>query len=331
MRLVNLFICISLALAIPLEAAGVRGIVLDGVTKERLPYVNIYCEGTTVGTLSDDSGYFELPLSAPGNVVFSYVGYETLTLSFQGNEYVRVEMSQGSGIEMTEAQVKAKPLSSGIHSPNRIDSKTIQQLPGFAGEPDIIQAFMAQPGIKKAGEANGAMLVRGGGADQNLVLLDGIPVYQTGHLISFYSPFQTELIRDAELMKGYIPSVYGGRLSSVLAIRSNSISDSLSGSLGMGILMAKARLDVPLVRDRWKIQLGFRRSLPDLVWPIAGQSFPAKFFDGRLRSEWILQPNHTLTLSVFQSLDDLKAGGTEISKYRETENRLVPEMHAVEV
>jgi len=311
-----------------LLAQYVQGFVMDRNTREILVGVNIFLPASGRGTQTDLSGYFHIDEQEDSILVISYLGYEAQSVSLRGvkQDSLLLVLLDESAIIIGEAVVKAEAKSNPAISVLEINTKQIKMMPSFGGEADIVQAFHSMPGVKKAGDANGGMLVRGGSSDQNNVVLDGVPIYQSGHIISFYSPFQSELIGSAKLYKGMIPASLGGRLSSALELKTAPASDSLQVDLGLSILLGKAYIQTPIVPGKWSMQLAGRRSLPDLVWPVIGEQFPAKFFDGRMIHNFQLSSKNQLRLSFYQSTDELLANGKTISKFKETEKSLMPDM-----
>lgn len=312
-----------------LRAHTLKGVITDANSGEKMVGVTVLKPASHTGTLSDVDGYFELELNGAEDIRFSFLGYISVDRHFNlsADTFIRVELKENV-TEITETVVRAKaplPKTTQVSSAS-LSPKDIRLLPGFAGEADIVQSFLSFPGVKKAGDASGGMLVRGGGSDQNLVLLDGVPVYQAGHIISFYSPFQSELIREANLYKGFVPGGFGGRLSSVMTLESAPATDSLSTELGLGMLLAKGYIQAPIIPGKLSIQVAGRRSLPDLLWPVAGQSFPARFYDGRMILTARPAEGHELRFLAFGSGDKLDAGANTVSRYKDTETELIPGM-----
>ncbi|MHB1278823.1 MAG: TonB-dependent receptor [Bacteroidia bacterium] len=321
-----LFLILSPAI---LHAHKLKGVIVDANSGEGMVGVSILKPATHTGTLSDVEGYFEIELNGAEDVRFSFLGYSTIDRHFNlsADTFIRIELKENV-TEITETVVRAKaPLSKSTQvSSASLSPKDIRLLPGFAGEADIVQSFLSFPGVKKAGDASGGMLVRGGGSDQNLVLLDGVPVYQAGHIISFYSPFQSELIKEANLYKGFVPGGFGGRLSSVMTLESAPSSDSMRTELGLGMLLAKGYVQAPIIPGKLHVQVAGRRSLPDLVWPDAGQIFPARFYDGRIILTARPAKGHELRFLLYASGDKLDAGANTVSRYKDTETELIPGM-----
>jgi len=231
---------------------SIRGYVLDGNTQEALIGVNIYLPASNRGVQSDLDGFFQIEKGLDTLLSISYLGYESMRISLtdiQSDSQLTIQLLESS-VALMETVVKAEAKINPAINVMELNTKQIRLQPSFGGEADIIQAFYSMPGVKKAGDANGGMLVRGGSSDQNLVVLDGVPIYQTGHIISFYSPFQSELIGSAKLYKGMIPASLGGRLSSALAIQSIPASDSLNVELGMSLLLGKAYIQAPIVKGK---------------------------------------------------------------------------------
>lgn len=312
------------------NAMHLKGKVLDATTGEELIAVTISVAGTGKGTFSDATGNFALSLDGKSILRFFYLGYEeeVLELSLSSDSNIVVHMKPNA-VQIKEAIVSANRTDIRVPAPS-VHSLSPEQWklrPGFAGESDVIQALFSMPGIKKAGDANGGMMVRGGSTDQNMVLLDGILVYQCGHIISFYSPFQTEIMRSATLYKGAIPAAFGGRLSSVLVMQTREEGlDSMQSEIGLGLLTAKVYLNAPLLNNKMRLQVSARRSLPDVLWPLAKSSFPAKFHDGQLKLGYQVNPLGRLTLKLYHSADGLKTDGAEIARYKETGKGLLPSM-----
>ncbi len=314
------------------EASAIRihGKLTDGLSGESLIGASIYNPNSKTGTITDLHGHFNLEVdSLPVTIEFSYLGYTTKIIRIQSNTApLNISLSE-SATTLNEAKVQAQRHWVDSRNPSastvQLQGKGWQSLPNFAGEADVIGVLIAMPGVKKGGDGSGGMLVRGGSADQNTVLLNGVPVFQSGHIISFYSPFQPELIDRATLYKGNAPAGYGGRLSSVLDIETLKPDSILRTDLSLGVLLAKAYVRGPIGRNT-RFSLAARRSGPDIIWPLFDQRFPAKFYDAQAGLYHDLGKRGDLSWHYFTTSDELSAGGDDISRYKDTEKGLIQDM-----
>ena len=157
------------------------------------------------------------------NINYSFVGYglERFEIELDQNKVHNVSMQ--SSIEMDEVEVIAEKLDANYNTTKmnsvKLDAQVIKSLPNVGGEPDVMKVLQLMPGVQSGSEASSGLYVRGGGPDQNLILLDGVPVYNASHLFGFMSVFNSDAIKSVELTKGGIPARYGGRLSSIVDIR----------------------------------------------------------------------------------------------------------------
>ena len=207
------------------KSATISGFVRDAKSGETLTGAVIFPkEDPTTGINTNSYGYYSLTLPAGSyTIIVQYLGYKTKTISLDLKENVKVD------IEMEEESIALKEITiTGERSNNNVVSdeviskisvKEIQNIPVILGEKDILKTIQLLPGVSPAGEGNAGFYVRGGGVDQNLILLDEAPVYNPSHLLGFFSTFNSDAIKDITLYKGGFPAEYGGRLSSVVDIK----------------------------------------------------------------------------------------------------------------
>jgi hypothetical protein len=156
-------------------------------------------------------------------------------------------------------------------STERVNLQQLKKMPSVFGEPDLIKAVQMMPGVITAGEGTSSYFVRGGSADQNLILIDEAPIYDPSHLFGYISVFNSDVIKDSKLYKGGIPSAYGGRLSSILDVRTiDGNKKEFAGHAGIGTLASKIMLEGPIKRDVGSYMISARRSYADLFLKIAG-------------------------------------------------------------
>ena len=221
-------ILLALFISTILGAQGnptISGYVRDAATGEELIGASISILNTSTGTIANAYGYYALSLT-PGfyNVVYSYLGFGTIIKAVQLDEDVvlNVELSEES-LELEEVTIEAERPNDNITNletgSTRLPIQTIRKIPAFLGEVDIIKAIQLLPGVQVTSEGSSGFSVRGGGRDQNLILLDEATVYNASHLIGFFSVFNNDAIKDVKLYKGDIPASAGGRLASLLDVR----------------------------------------------------------------------------------------------------------------
>lgn len=217
--------------------------------------------------------------------------------------------------------------SRNIHQ-NQMGAQTlhidqIKKLPVILGEVDPIKILTLLPGIKNGGEASAGIYVRGGGPDQNLILLDDIPVYNPNHLLGFFSVFNGDAVKSMEVIKGSMPAEYGGRLSSVIAIDTkDGNKDSLTGSGGIGLISSRLSLEGPILKRKSSFAISGRRTYIDqVIKPLAPDSLRGNgyyFYDINAKLDYSINKNNKLYLTFYAGRDDFKfTGGSDTGRRRE--------------
>ena len=249
--------------------ANVSGIVRDVATGEALAAVLVTDSGGKAWCYTGNDGRYELKLPA-GERLLTFREYSMEDMDI----HVIVHGSGSLDIVMREkvtalqsAYVTANSMANHRNAGmglEKLSSATITHVPAAFGEGDVLRTVLTLPGVKSVGEASGGFNVRGGSADQNLILLDGGTIYNPGHLFGIFSAFNTDVVDDVELYKSSIPVRYGGRISSVLDISTrDGNTDRVRGSLGLGILTSHLALEGPIVKDRTTFVLGGRTTYSD--------------------------------------------------------------------
>lgn len=224
------------------------------VFSDKLIHANIYSSETQKGTISNNYGFYSITLPARNiRIHYSYVGYKGITMEFLLNNDTLINIALETSNLLEEIEVRANSIQSNVESSrmsmNRIPVETIKGLPVLLGEIDIIKTIQLLPGVQSGTEGTSGFYVRGGSPDQNLILLDEVPVYNANHLFGFFSVFNNDAINTVNLTKGAFPARYGGRLSSVLDIRMKEGNKSRvkgSGSVGIICLMTVYSVTQPL-------------------------------------------------------------------------------------
>ncbi|MCH8330890.1 MAG: TonB-dependent receptor [Bacteroidetes bacterium] len=235
----------------------ISGYVKDAATGEELIGATLYIDELGTGTVTNLYGFYSISLPAAEYTFnFRYIGY---TLSSQRidltqNKTFNIELGSDEKI-LEEVLVTARKEDQNISniemSVEKINIQTVKKMPQLLGEVDLIRSIKLLPGVTSVGEGATGFNVRGGDIDQNLVLLDEAPVYNSSHLFGFFAVFNTDAIKDAKLYKGGIPAKYGGRLSSVLDVRQNEGNKKrFSGRGGLGLLSSRLTLEGPFKKDK---------------------------------------------------------------------------------
>ena len=219
------FFLLAISCVFAQEKFTLSGYVRDASNGEDLYAANVYEKESLKGVSTNFYGFYSLELPAGTYVIrYSSLGFAIMekTVVLDKNVSLNVELG-GTETKIEAVVVTGKKKDENVDQVQtgtiEIDTKTIKEIPALLGEPDVLKTLQLLPGVQGAGEGNSGLYVRGGGPDQNLVLLDNATVYNTGHLLGFFSVFNNDAIKDIKLIKGGIPAEYGGRLSSVLDIK----------------------------------------------------------------------------------------------------------------
>ena len=316
----------SLAIPPSLRAEGdepdktkktISGFVKDAETGEDLIGATIYIEELKSGTVTNTYGYYSIRLEQDKYTLkFSYIGYESAVHKIDLKEDISLNVElQPRGEQLQEVEITADAPDQNVKEAEmsviKLDSKTISQIPSLLGEVDIIKALLLLPGVQSVAEGSSGFVVRGGGPDQNLVLLDEATVYNAGHLLGFFSVFNNDAIKDVKLYKGDIPARYGGRLSSVLDVRmKDGNSKKFSGTGGIGIIASRLTLEGPIWKDRTSFIVSGRRTYADLFLPLASDANLQKsrlyFYDLNAKVNHIINENNRIFLSGYFGRDVFK-------------------------
>lgn len=267
------FFCCALHICFPAIAQKhtISGFVTDAINGEQLIGANVYDAKTFMGTSTNNYGFYSLTLpEGEYELAASYVGFNKLQISIKLTKDTTIHLKLQSAMQLKEVVIE-ESASEKIHEESqmsmmKIPIKTIQQMPALLGERDVMKALQLLPGVQSGSEGSSGLYVRGGGPDQNLILLDGVPVYNASHLFGFFSVFNPDAIHSVELIKGGFPANFGGRLSSVVDIRMKEGNmKSFRGSGTVGIVSSKLTLEGPIVKDKASFIISGRRTYIDLL------------------------------------------------------------------
>ncbi len=301
------------------QSRGVKlyGVVVDAATKEPLPFAHIVVGNGGQGGASNDNGKFELRLQ-PGQykITAGYLGYasKTLEVTLVKNKEVVFELEavikKLDELVILETQMpiekQLQHTNMGMHT---IDKKTMVLIPSLGGEPDVVKTFQLLPGTTKGVEGSTDFFVRGGDADQNLVLLDGATIYNTGHLLGFMSVFNSDAIDQVKMIKGNFPAHYGGRLSSVLDIKTKRAIVPTTEVVGnIGLISSRLGVNVPIVKNKLDVKLGARRTYIDRLLRVIDDpdmQLPYYFYDFNASLNYHQNEKNEFFISTYLGTDIL--------------------------
>ncbi|NQY11573.1 MAG: TonB-dependent receptor [Flavobacteriales bacterium] len=298
----------------------ISGHVLDNSSGEKLLGASIYIDTLLQGTTANLYGFYSLTVPEGKYMVrFSYIGFQTLYKEIDLTKNVRMDIDldvASSALEVVTITAKARDGNiKGIEmSTTDLTIETIKRIPALFGEVDVIKSIQLLPGVQTVGEGNSGFYVRGGGVDQNLILLDEAPVYNASHLMGFFSVFNPDAIKDVQLYKGGIPAQYGGKLSSVLDIRmKDGNKKKFHGSGGIGNISSRLTLEGPIVKNKGSFIVSGRRSYADIFLKLAPDTNLRKsqlyFYDLNIKANYDLDSNNRLFLSGYFGEDNFNFAG----------------------
>ncbi len=291
-KLLTLFLFFTtLQIGLTQEKVTISGYINDAANGESLIGATVFIQETASGTVTNVYGFYSVTVE-PGDytVEYRFLGYETITkeLDLRENQRIDLELSEG-GVDLVEVVVTGEPEDinvTGVQmSTQKLDIKTIQKLPSFLGEVDVIKSLQTLPGVSTVGEGASGFNVRGGSVGQSLVLLDEAPVYNSSHLLGFFSVFNPDAVKDVKLIKGGIPSRYGGRIASILDVRmKEGNSKKFAAQGGVGTVFSRLALEGPIVKDKASFIIAGRRSYADVF----AKAFTDVLDDGAALNFWDL-------------------------------------------
>ncbi len=297
------------------EKLTLNGYIRDASNGEELIGVTAYVSELKGGSASNHYGFYSITLAkGTYTVIYSYVGYRNITkiIELDSNMSLNIEM-EPDVTELTDVVITAEKEDVNIEdvkmSSQSIDVNQVKLLPALFGEADIIKNVQMQPGVISAGEGTSGYFVRGGTSDQNLILIDEAPIYDPSHLFGLFSVFNADVIKDSELIKGGIPAQYGGRLSSILDVRTKDGNNKkLEGSAGIGLLSSRVLLEGPIKKDESSFIFSARRSYIDVLTAGATDGNKVYFYDLNGKINWRKNNNNRFFVAGYFGRDVQKFG-----------------------
>jgi Outer membrane receptor proteins, mostly Fe transport len=296
----------------------IKGFVIDVDNSFPLPGANIYWEGNkTAGVVSNLEGEFEISVvDLPANLTISFVGYQTSVRSITEkdlNKTVKIFLRPDE-LSLDEVLIQELRPDQNIRSletgKNSVPIQTIKNIPALFGEVDLLRSLQLLPGVQTAGEGTTGLFVRGGSADQNLVQIDGAPVYNPSHFFGFFSVFNPDALSGVELYKGNMPASFGGRLSSLIDVSlKEGNNQQIHGEGGIGTISSRLTIDGPLFSENSTFIVSGRRTYADVFLGFARdeeiRNNKLNFHDLSGKAVFRIGDRDRLSVSTYQGRDFL--------------------------
>ena len=297
-----------------INTGTVSGYVRDAETSEELIGATIIVKELNKGVTTNTYGFYSLTIPLEKYTIeFRYMGYSTESIEVEITSSKRLDIELSSkNMELREVVIKSEKDDHNIRTSEigieKLNIKEVKALPVIFGEQDVLKTIQLFPGVATAGEGSTGFHVRGGTSDQNLVLLDEAPVYNTSHLLGFFSVFNSDAIKNAELNKGIVQANYGGRASSVFDIQmkeGNMKEFDVSG--GLGLISSRLTLEGPILKDRSSFIISGRRTYADLFLAFSGddamKNSSLYFYDLNIKTNFIANNKNRIYLSGYFGRD----------------------------
>ncbi len=294
----------------------VSGYVIDHNSGEVLIGANIFDTVSFLGTTTNKFGFYSIQLRPYGsyNLKFSYIGYmsESVILTPVSDTIINIRLIPGTLLnEVTISSSVSKSIEERSEMGRiSISISEIKRLPSITGEPDILRTYQLMPGIQGGAEGNNGLFIRGGSPDQNLFLLDDVPLYNVSHLGGMFSVFDPSMVKSIDLYKGGFPARYGGRLSSVVDVRNKEGNTySYNGDIGVSLFLSKVFVEGPIKKDRSSFAFSIRRSNIDLYSSLYNFLVSNRhkqgyfFYDINLKANYKISQSNRLFVSAYQGRD----------------------------
>ena len=328
MRLLFFFLTVQLLFSVNAFAQTLSGHVQDAVSGEQLLGATVWCEDTKQGVAANIYGFYSLTLpEGKHNIIVTYIGYTPQRFEIDLSANIKMDLNLIAGTKLKEAVVSAESLNKIEEqvqmSKMEIPIDQVKRLPAIGGEVDLLKVLQLLPGVQSGGEGTSGLYVRGGSPDQNLMLLDGVPLYSVNHLFGFFSVFNADAVKNMSITKGGFPARFGGRLSSILEIyMKDGHMKEYHADATVSIIASKLTVEGPIVEDKASFMLSARRTYLDLlIKPLISQANSNNpdvttdpryyFYDLNGKLNWRIGAKDRLYLSAFKGEDDFGIASAE--------------------
>lgn len=344
MRKTVLLLLLAVSAGLSAQFYTISGYLTDGKSGESMINASVFDHRSRKGTVSNEYGFYSITLPVGEvDLQFTYVGYQTEKRSFNLRRDTSISIGFNESITLQEITVTGHQKITGVQSTQmsavEVPIAQIKTVPTLFGEADLIKALQLLPGVQAGSEGSTGMYVRGGGPDENLFLLDGIPVYNINHMAGFFSVFNPDAVKNVTLYKGNFPARFGGRLSSVIDVRMNDGNNKeIRGNLSVGLISSKLNIEGPIFSENTTFNFSARRTYFDLLAQpliaIAVKSEQDENYDGSLSAGYYFydlngkishkfSEKDRLYLSLYMGDDAIYAKFR--SRYRDTDNNKMSE------
>ncbi len=304
------------------EKFSLSGKIKDIENNETLLGVNVIIQELQTGTVSNSYGFYSITLpEGTYTVQVSYLGFETLTETIKLDKDIKKDFLLKPASEMLDAvtitdDFEQQNIRKPEMSVNRLKQATIKQIPVVFGEADVLRSIIQLPGVTNAGEGSSGFNVRGGSADQNLILLDEAVIFNSSHLFGLFSIFNPDAVKDLKLYKGGIPAEYGGRVSSVLDIKQKDGNNKeFQGNASVGIISSKLLLEGPIQKEKSSFLVSGRSTYAHLFLTLIDNPNTAYFYDFTAKGNYVINDNNKLMLSSYFGRDFFSLDGSFDNTY----------------
>ncbi len=305
---------------------NLAGYVKDVTSGEPVIGAQVYKENPLIGVVTDQFGYYSITLpKGRYELIFKSIGMKNTLrqVMLYENGKLNVEMEEDvvalrEVIIESEKDVNVSGMQMGLE---KIDIKTIKQIPTALGEMDILKVALTLPGVQTVGESATGLNVRGGATDQNLILLNDMVIYNPAHLFGFFSAFNPDILSSVNLYKSGIPAEFGGRLSSVLEVSTrDGNKKELSGSGGLGLVTSRLTLEAPIIKDKLSLIVGGRTTYSDwILKELPNSNFSnssASFYDANLHLSYDVNEKNSIYASGYISKDGFRLNADTLFGYQ---------------
>ena len=276
----------------------ISGFVYESESKETLPGAVVATADMAYGSASNAFGFYTLTVPASEKIILVYqlVGYEKLVIEVNGMNSIQKDVYLSNAASLGEVVIEADKVEK-ISEDSRMSTieipiEQIKKIPALLGEKDVLKVIQLMPGVQKGSEGSSGFYVRGGGPDQNLIILDDATVYNANHLFGFFSIFNGDALKSVELVKGGFPARYGGRLSSVLELRmKDGNKEKFKTEFGVGLVSSRVLIEGPVKKGKSSFLISGRRTYIDLlIYPL----LPADSKGGYFFHDFNAKYNHVI-------------------------------------
>ncbi len=317
-----LFLLLNFNFIFTQNSFTISGYVQDNSNNELIIGASVIVKELQIGTVTNNYGFFSLTLvEGDYDLIFQSLGFEDQSLNFSLNRNISVNIFLNENIESLDEVILSKnvedvDLELPLLSMNILSGKTIRQTPVVFGESDLLKTIQLLPGVSSAGEGASGFNVRGGAADQNLILFDEAIIYNSSHLFGLFSVFNSDAIKEVKLYKGGIPSSYGGRISSVLDVyQKDGNNQKLQANGGIGSISSRFLIEGPIQKNKSSFLLASRGSYAHLFLKLTDIENVAYFYDLNTKSNFVINDKNKIFVSGYFGRDVFKLQDTFSNTY----------------